>query len=464
MESMENLKFPETFLWGAGISSYQSEGAYDVDGKGLTVQDTRSVAAETADFKVASDFYHHYKEDIALMAEMGIKIFRFSISWARILPMGVGEVNEKGIQFYDDVINTCLSFGIEPLVTLFHFDFPQALAEQGGWLNRTTIDAFEQYATILFNAYGDRVTYWLTINEQNMMAMHSGILGIGNLSAKETMQQNHHMFVAQAKAMKLCHSICPNSKIGPAPNVSPVYPSSAKPEDVLAAQTYEVIRTWSYLDMAIYGEYHHKMWQYMKERDILPITEIEDDAILKEAKPDFIAFNYYNTQMVGAYCEDIQVCGTGDQQTTTGEKGLYIGFKNSNLETTSFGWIIDPVGMRIALNEVYGRYHLPLMITENGIGDYETLTDDKRIHDTYRIEFYRSHIKQMRNAIEDGVEVLAYCPWAALDLISTHQGFKKRYGFLYVNRTEENLLDLQRYKKDSFYWYRNVIASHGTDL
>jgi len=460
-----NLKgFPENFLWGAGTSAFQCEGAALEDGKGKSIQDIKPIQQGMADYCVACDFYHRYKEDIALLAEMGLKVFRFSIAWTRILPEGIGEVNRKGIAFYNEVIDTCLKYGIEPMVTMYHFDLPAVLDAAGGWLNPATIDAFEEYARILFENYGDRVKYWLTINEQNMMILHRAILGSGEVSKKDTMQENHHMMVAQAKAMILCHKICPNGKIGQAPNVSIVYPFSCKPEDVLAANIYSAIRNWLYLDVAVFGEYNALAWNYMREKDILPVYAEGDEEILKAAHPDFIAFNYYNTKTVTACGEDQSIEGEGDQQTTTGEAGIYLGLKNPHLPRTSFGWLIDPVGFRNALNEVYGRYHLPIVITENGIGEYDSLTEDGRIHDSYRIDFLRKHIEQMRLAINDGVDVFGYCPWSAMDLVSSHQGFSKRYGFIYVNRTETEMLDLKRYKKDSFYWYQRVISTNGEDL
>lgn len=461
---MENNNFTKDFLWGASISAYQCEGAVLEDGKGYTVQDIKDIPANQADFSVASDFYHHYEEDIELLAEMGINIFRIAISWARIFPTGKNTINQKGIDFYNKVIDKCKECGIEPFVTLFHFDLPLELAKQGGWLNKETVDAFEEYARVCFEHFGDRVKYWLTINEQNMIIMHSGILGLKELTAQENMQQNHHMLLAQAKAMILCHKMCPQAMIGPAPNVSPVYAKTTKPEDVMASKVYEAIRTWLYLDMAVYGKYNHLAWKYMQDKQCTPKIEESDFAILKAAKPDFIAFNYYNTQTVGAYHPGIEFNGKGDQQTTTGEKGVYIGYKNECLEKTEFGWLIDPVGFRVALNDVYSRYRLPIFITENGIGGNDNLDQEGKVHDQYRIEFYRKHIEQMKLAILDGVEVLGYCPWSAIDLVSTHQGFAKRYGFIYVNRSDTDLMDMKRYKKDSFYWYQNIIKTNGRHL
>ena len=399
------------------------------------------------------------------MAEMGMKTFRFSISWARLLPKGTGEVNQKGIDFYNNVIDTCLANGIEPFVTMYHFDLPAALDEKGGWSNPNTIDAFEEFSRLMFEHYGDRVKYWLTINEQNMMILHGSVIGTGDTNEKQLMQDNHHMLLAQAKAMKLCHEMCPNAKIGPAPNISAIYPNSCKPEDILAADTFSAIRNWLYLDMAVYGEYNATVWNYMRKKGILPEIKEGDMEIMKQGKPDFIAFNYYCTQAVADNPIGSSKGETkGDQQIAVGEEGVYQGVDNPHLPRTDFGWQIDPVGFRNTLREVYSRYRLPIIITENGLGAYDKLEADGSIHDTYRINYLREHIHQLQLAIDDGVNVFGYCPWSAIDLISTHQGFAKRYGFIYVNRDDEDIKDLKRYRKDSFYWYKKVIASNGEDL
>ena len=465
MEYQKLSNFPKDFLWGASTSAYQVEGAALEDGKGPSVQDVKDVIPGTADFKVASDFYHHYKEDIEMMAEMGMKTFRFSISWARLLPQGRGEVNQQGIEFYNKVIDTCIANSMEPFVTMYHFDLPAALDEKGGWSNPETIDAFEEFSRLMFTTYGDRVKYWLTINEQNMMILHGSILGTSDINEKQLMQDNHHMLLAQAKAMKLCHELCPNAKIGPAPNITSIYPNSCKPEDVLAADTFSAIRNWLYLDMAVYGEYNATVWSYMREKDILPEIKEGEMEIMKQGKPDFIAFNYYCTQAV---CEcpigENNSETVGDQQIAVGEAGVYKGVDNPYLPRTDFGWQIDPVGFRNTLREVYSRYRLPIIITENGLGAYDKLEEDGSVHDSYRINYLREHIHQLQLAISDGVKVFGYCPWSAIDLISTHQGFAKRYGFIYVNRDDEDIKDLKRYRKDSFFWYKKVIASNGEDL
>ncbi len=460
--------FPEDFLWGASTSAYQVEGASLEDGKGPSCQDVKQVPEGTSDLTVCADQYHHYKEDIALMAEMGFKVYRFSIAWTRILPQGTGEVNPKGIEYYNNVINECLKYNMIPLVTMFHFDMPAALDERGSWSNPDSVDWFVNFARVMFENFGDRVKYWLTINEQNMLTLVGPMIGTLRLPEgttnvlKETYQQNHHMLVAQAKAMALCHEMLPGAKIGPAPNISLIYPNSNKPADTIAAQNMNAIRNWLYLDMAVYGKYNNLVWSYLEENDATPEFHEGDAEALANGHPDFIGFNYYSTGTVEE--SDGTEVGGGDQQSSRGLPGIARTVKNPNLMKTEFGWEIDPIGYRNTLREVYSRYRLPIIITENGLGAYDTLTEDGKVHDPYRITYLREHIKQMQLAITDGVEMMGYCPWSAIDLISTHEGMKKRYGFIYVDRDEFDLRTLKRYRKDSFYWYKKVIASNGTDL
>lgn len=461
--------FPENFLWGASTSAYQVEGASLEDGKGPSCQDVKEVPAGTSDLKVCADEYHHYKEDIALFAEMGFKVYRFSISWSRMIPQGTGEVNPKGVAYYNNLINECLKYNIVPLVTMFHFDMPAALDERGSWSNPDSVDWFVNFAKVMFENFGDRVKYWLTINEQNMLTLVGPVIGTLHIPAgttnvlKETYQQNHHMLVAQAKAMALCHKMIPDAKIGPAPNISLVYAASCKPEDVLASQNFNAIRNWLYLDMAVYGRYNNLVWSYLEENDATPEFAPGDEEALANGHPDFIGFNYYSTATVA--CSDgSEALKDGDQQSAGGIPGVYKTVKNPNLPRTEFNWEIDPIGFRNTLREVYSRYHLPIIITENGLGAYDTLGEDGKIHDTYRINYLRAHIEQMRLAITDGVEMMGYCPWSAIDLISTHEGMRKRYGFVYVDRDEFDLKTMKRYRKDSFYWYKKVIASNGEDL
>ena len=462
--------FPKDFLWGASTSAYQVEGASLEDGKGPSCQDVKTVPEGTSDLKVCADQYHRYKEDIALMAEMGFKTYRFSISWSRLIPEGTGAVNPKGIEYYNNLINECLKYNIEPLVTMFHFDMPAALDKRGSWGNRESVDWFVNFAKVMFENFGDRVKYWLTINEQNMLTLVGPLIGTLHVPEgctnilKETYQQNHHMMVAQAKVMALCHEMLPNAKIGPAPNISLVYPASCKPEDVLAAQNYNAIRNWFYLDMAVWGKYNNLLWAYLEENDATPDFEPGDEEILASGHPDFIGFNYYNTATVAASDGTEKLDPGADQQQARGEAGFYRGIDNPNRTKTEFGWEIDPPGFRSTIREMYSRYRLPMIVTENGLGAYDKLTEDGKIHDPYRIEYLRRHIEQMHLAITDGCEMMGYCPWSAVDLISTHEGMVKRYGFIYVDRDEFDLKTLDRYRKDSFFWYKKVIASNGEDL
>ncbi|MBN1051883.1 glycoside hydrolase family 1 protein [Clostridium botulinum] len=466
-----NIKgFPENFLWGGSTSAYQVEGAWNEDGKGLSVIDMCDHPEGTADFKIASDHYHRFKEDVKLFSEMGLKAYRFSIAWTRIIPQGTGEVNEKGIKFYNDLIDELNKYNIEPVVTMFHFDLPYALEEKGGWSNRDTIDAFSKYAKVLFERFGSKVKYWLTINEQNTMILHPGAIGIpkgGKLpSKKELYQQNHHMLLAQAKVMNLCHEMCPNGKIGPALNTTAMYGETCNPLDAIAAHNWETIRCWSFLDMAVRGKYNKLAWNYLIDRGLEPIIEDGDMDIMKNAKPDFIAINYYSTATIAASKGDASDISAraGDQQIMLGEQGVYRAAENPYVDKTKYGWVVDPIGLRMTLRKVSERYDLPILITENGIGAPDKLEENETINDDYRIDYIRKHLEQLKLAINDGVEVMGYCPWSAIDVVSTHQGYGKRYGFIYVNRDEFDLKDLRRIKKKSFNWYKNVINTNGEEL
>lgn len=464
------LDFPEHFLWGASTSAYQVEGAWDEGGKSPSIIDMYEHPAGYADFTVASDHYHHFAEDIALFAKMGLKAYRFSIAWTRILPQGTGEVNLAGVEHYRAVIAECRKYGIEPVVTMYHFDLPWCLEQQGGWLNRATIDAFENYARVLFTEYGGEVKYWLTINEQNTMILHPGAIGLpkgGVLpSRKELYQMNHHMMLAQARVMKLCHAMCPQAKIGPALNLTAMYPETCRPEDAIAAHNWEVLRCWNFADVPVFGQYHPLAMRYLEDRGLTPEIQPDDWDALAGAKPDFIAMNYYSTATIAASRGDASDVSAraGDQQIMLGEEGVYRAAENPYVGKTQYGWVVDPTGFRYTLRKVCERYHLPILITENGIGAPDKLEADGSVHDPYRIEFYEKHLHAMREAITDGVDMLGYCPWAAVDVVSTHQGYAKRYGFIYVDRDEQDLRDLRRYPKDSFYWYQKTIAENGKNL
>ncbi len=471
--------FPEDFLWGASTSAFQVEGAYNEDGKGLSVADVKEIPKGTTDFKVASDHYHHYREDIELLAEMGFKEYRFSIAWTRIFPNGNDPVpNEKGLQFYDHLINELLKYHITPVVTLYHFDLPLALEkEYGGWRNSRIIGDFDRYCRTLFSHFGDRVKHWLTINEQNMMILYEVYIGDGEnlLPPKEKYDICHRMFLAQAKAMQACHELVPGGGIGPAPNIVAVYPETSNPKDVLAAMDYDQLRNRLYLDIACKGTYPEALWQWFMDNNCAPAIETGDVELLKDAKPDFIAFNYYGAMTVRYLPLDERLPEIGRDQDgnsarmafmtrLTSTPGVAIGVKNKYVKETSQNMTIDPVGLRITLRQLWERYQLPLLITENGCGVPDTLKDGDVIDDDYRIEYLKAHIEECRLAIHEGVKLMGYSPWSAIDLVSTHQGCTKRYGFIYVNRDEFDLKDLRRIKKKSFYWYKKVIATNGQDL
>ncbi len=476
MKHIRLAPFPEGFLWGASTSGFQVEGGWDADGKGMSVIDARSRHPEgTTDFKVASDHYHRLDEDLDLFTELGLKAYRFSVQWTRILPDGTGATNPWGIAFYHRLIDGLRERGIEPVLTMYHFDLPQALAERGGWGSRDTVDAFVEYARVLYDEYASKVRYWLTINEQNMMVMYADMFGAidGPMNSEVNVWvKNHHMLLAQAKAMTLLHEVAPDALMGPAPNIAAVYPMTCKPADVLAAEDFSAIRNWMYLDPVVHGRYHPVAWSYLRDLGVAPAIEDGDLETLAAARPDFIAFNYYSTHTVGAPADDDSDPDAdpepdraaeqeADQQIAAGEAGLYRAERNPHLATNEFGWEIDPDGFRLTFRALYERYRLPLLVTENGLGAFDTLTEDGQVHDQYRIDYLAAHIAAIQESITDGVEVIGYCPWSAIDLVSTHQGSSKRYGFVYVNREEFDLLDLARYRKDSFAWYRRVIAENG---
>ncbi|MBM6614926.1 glycoside hydrolase family 1 protein [Desemzia sp. RIT804] len=448
-------QFPKGFLWGASTSAYQVEGAWNEDGKGPSVQDMKDIPVGTTDFKTAVDHYHRVEEDVLLYKELGLKAYRFSISWSRV--MSKGEKNPKGLEFYRKLINLLKENEIEPIVTVFHFDLPYDIHEKGGWENRDTIQVFADYCQILFEEFGQDVKYWQTINEQNVMALAGSAIGTSNKSMKEKFQENHHMLVAQALVTKNYHNGHYPGKIGPAPNIASVYAASDKPEDQLAALYMSALRNWLFLDVAVYGKYNHNAWHLLEKIGASPTITVEDQELLKEGTCDYIAINYYNTMTVSAYYKKENKI---DQQSGFGIPGFFQSVENNNLLMTEFDWPVDPEGFRFTLNEVYSRYRLPILVTENGIGAKDILTAERSVHDDYRIDYLKQHIEQMRSAIEDGVEMIGYCPWSAIDLISTHEGIEKRYGFIYVNRSEEDLKDLSRYKKDSFYWYQKVIKNN----
>lgn len=462
-------KFPHDFLWGASSSAFQIEGGWDEDGKGMTVADYNAFQRShmQADSKVASDFYHHYANDIKLFKELGLKAYRFSISWARIIPDGDGDINPAGIDFYNNVINLLIEHDIEPLVTLYHFDLPFALVDKyNGWQDRRCIEAFRRYAQTCYRAFGDRVKKWQVNNEQNLMIRVNERMNMYHVQPenveKVRAQMDYNMFVAHAMATNDCHDMIKGSLIGPAVSSTMTYPSSNKPQDVWAAKMNDNFKTNYALEMYCFGDYPGYYKKYLTQCGIYPHTEPSDAQILKQAKPDFIAVNYYRT-LVASYlpADASHPIGTKEKDIDFDLYGYFKIEKNPHLPSSKYGAQIDPMGLRLVLNEYYHQYRLPMIITENGLGTPDELTADNKVHDDYRIDYIQQHIAACYDAMEDGVELFGYCPWSAIDILSSHQGFKKRYGFVYINRDDHDLKDLARIKKDSFYWYQNVIKNHG---
>ena len=467
--------FPKDFLWGASSSAFQIEGGWDEGGKGKTVADFNSFkrSDKQADSKVASDFYHHWKEDIALMAELGLSVYRFSISWARIVPDGDGEVNPEGIAFYDQVIDELIAKGIQPFVTLYHFDLPYALVDKyNGWADRRCALAFERYARICFEHFGDRVKYWQTINEQNLMIRVDERMNINVDDPLEAdrlrAQMDYHMFLGNALASAACHELVPGGKIGPAVSSTCTYPLSNRPEDVWAARMNDYLKTGYALEMYRYGSYSGLYMRYLEERGIVPKTFLGDDEILKAGVMDYLAVNYYRTLCASALpADEDHPAGSRayrGNEVDFDQYGWCRDERNENLKASEYGAQIDPMGLRIVLNDYYTRCRVPMIITENGLGMPDTLEPDGSVHDPYRIDYLRQHIEACELALGDGVPLMGYSPWSAVDLLSSHQGFRKRYGFIYVDQNDQQTGTLDRYRKDSFYWYKKVIASNGADL
>ncbi len=478
---LKDCGLPKDFLWGAASAAYQIEGAWDEDGKGPSVWDT-FVREPGRTFKgtngnIAVDHYHRYKEDIALMAEMGLKTYRFSISWPRVFPDGSGAINEKGMAFYEHIVDECRRYGIEPMITLYHWDLPQALADRyGGWESRHCIDDYVHYAETMFKRLGDRVKYWITFNEQNVfttlgwrLAMHPpGKKGADKLFYLV----NHHIFLAHALTVLRFKELVPDGKIGASFAYGPGYALDCRPENETAAQNYNELENYWWLDVYGYGEYPEVGEAYLREQGLMPEVTAEERALLKDAsrKLDFLGMNYYHTNVCEWNPEDganpygeVNTSGKKGSGAVTGRPGLYKNPPNPYLPTTDWDWAIDPEGLRYACRQLTSRYRLPIVISENGIGAFDKL-EDGRVHDSYRIDYLRMHVRAVEQAVHDGCPVIAYCIWSFTDLLSWLNGYQKRYGLVYVDRDESDGGSLDRYKKDSFYWYKKVIASDGQDL
>lgn len=466
------MSFPENFLWGGATAANQCEGAYLTDGKGLSTADVMTAGdkdtprritdgclpGENYPSHVAIDHYGHFKEDIALFGEMGFKTYRMSINWARIFPNGDDdEPNEAGLAHYDAVFDECHKYGIEPLVTLSHYETPLGLQKYGSWENRKVINFYLNYVKTVFTRYRSKVKYWLTFNEINCMSMSPWMAGgiAPDASEQVRMTAAYHQFLASAQAVQLAHEIDPENKVGMMYGGMFSYPNSCDPADVKANE--EFMRTnLFYPDVMCRGYYPaYKLKEFERRGIVLP-EELGDKEILRAGTVDFLSYSYYFTMVCGKKTNAMALdCGS-----------VVTGYTNPYVEQTPWGWSIDPYGLRYSLNLFYDRYQIPLMIVENGLGTYDKVEEDGSIHDPYRIDYLRAHIKAMKEAVEiDGVDLMGYTPWGCIDIVSAGTGeMKKRYGFIYVDADDECKGSLARSRKDSFFWYKKVIASNGEDL
>lgn len=474
--------FPEGFWWGAATAANQVEGAWRADGKGMSVADTMAAGSHEVLRRLSLDrslpahypgdegvgSYDRLEEDLALFADLGLRMYRFSIAWTRIFPHGDdAEPNEAGLRYYDRLIAGLRRYGIEPLVTISHNELPLHLAQKfDGWASREMIDCYLRLCRVLFERYRDDVRYWIPFNEINNLTLpltvflQGGIIpegmerfGDGSDDVERRFQAMHHVLVAAARAVELGRSINEGFRFGSMTCHITMYPLTCNPDDVLLSQREDALRNDFCADVQLKGAYPYYQRRFMEQQGIgVEITE-EDAALLRDNTHDFYAFSYY-----------MSVCQSSDPASAQTSGNIMGGARNPYLRESEWAWQIDPVGLRYTLNKVYSRYGVPIMITENGLGAPDALVDG-RVHDQYRIDYLRAHIEQMRLAIADGVDLVAYTPWAAIDLVSVSTGeMRKRYGFIYVDVDDEGRGSYQRYRKDSFGWYADVIRSNGSTV
>lgn len=477
----KKYQFPKGFLWGGATAANQIEGGHLEGGRGLSIADVMPGGKIRQSFRnnpnfdftidestyvypnhEAIDHYHRYKEDIALFGELGFKAYRMSISWSRIFPNGDERTpNEEGLAFYDMLFDELQKYGIEPVVTIVHNEIPLHLVkEYGGWKNRELLNFFERYVRAIYDRYKEKVKYWLTFNEINT-ALRMPLYSLGFIPKNEeekyqsVFQALHHQFLASALAVKLGHEMIPGSRIGCMVINAPIYAYDSNPENVLYAKEESRLFNHFCTDVHVFGEYPRFINRYWKEHKVK--LEIQDGDLesLREGKVDFISFSYYMS------CTE-KIVGEQNERVLGNMIG---GFKNPFLKASEWGWEIDPIGLRVALNEFYDRYRLPLFIVENGIGAVDRIEEDGSIMDDYRIDYFREHMKAMAEAIEDGVELMGYTSWGPIDIVSAGTGeMSKRYGFIYVDKQDDSSGTFNRIKKKSFDWYQKVIATNGEHL
>lgn len=479
------MSFPKGFYWGGATAANQLEGAWKEGGKGVSCADICTGGTAVQSKRItpvleegiiypshdAIDHYYRYKEDISLFAQMGFKMYRFSIAWTRIFPNGdENEPNEAGLKFYEDLIDECLKYNIEPMITISHYEVPFGLTKKwNAWADRRMINCYLKYCKAIFTRYKGKVKYWLTFNEINSATSKmGGFLSQGILNEIREMEfmdqkdipQNrfqglHHQFVASALAVKMAHEIDQNYQVGCMNIMATTYGLTCDPNDQIVAQKQNHLVNWFCSDVQCRGEYPNYMNRYFKENRIEIQKEEKDDEILKNGCVDFYTCSYYMSN-----------CQSADpEKQELGKGNILNGVANPYLKASEWGWQIDPIGLRFSLNEIWDRYRLPIFVVEKGLGAYDKIEEDGSIHDSYRIDYLRRHIEQMHEAILDGVDLRGYTPWGCIDLVSASTGeMRKRYGFIFVERYDDGSGDYSRRKKDSFYWYKKVIASNGEDL
>ncbi len=478
---MSQQGFPNDFLWGGAVAAHQVEGGWNKGGKGPSVVDVLTKGAHGVPRVItdtveadkfypnheAVDFYGNYKGDVALFAEMGFKCFRTSIAWTRIFPNGDEETpNEAGLQFYDDLFDELLKFGIEPVITLSHFEMPNHLVkEYGSWTNRQVMNFFVKFSLVVMERYKHKVKYWITFNEINNQKnwklpiwgyCNSGMVYADHEKPEQVLYQVlHHQFLASALVVKKGHEINPDFKIGSMIHMMPLYPASCRPEDMLLSQ--EMMRDkYQFSDVQVRGYYPSYLLKEWQRKGITVEMQEGDDAILRAGCVDYLAISYYMTNIVSV---------RKDEATDT--PSLFEGSRlNPYLPASAWEWQIDPDGLRFALSELYERYQKPIFIVENGLGAVDTVEEDGSINDDYRIDYLGAHIEAVREAINyDGVEVMGYTPWGCIDCVSFTTGeYKKRYGFIYVDKHDDGSGSMARSKKKSFFWYKNVIETNGKEI
>ena len=468
-------KLDKNFLWGGAIAANQAEGAYLEGGKGLSLMDVATAGSKGVSRTFTKeieedqyypnhegiDFYHRYKEDLALFEEMGFKCFRTSIAWTRIFPNGdETEPNEEGLKYYDDLFDEMIKRGMEPVVTISHYEMPLYLAkEYGGWANRKLIDFYVNFCKTIFNRYKGKIKYWMTFNEINSVIFMPEVAGVFDRSRDDfklrSYQAAHNQFVASAKAVQLGHEIDSENKVGCMVLTLVKYPLTSRPEDVALAEESMRYGMFAFTDIQVRGHYPHYVRKLVDKLGYQIDIEADDLEILKNGCVDFIGFSYYSSS---ASTTDTSIEKTGGN--------IVSGVKNPYLKTSEWGWQIDAKGLRYIMNRFYERYEIPVFIVENGLGYDDKVNDDGSINDDYRIAYLKEHIKEMKKAIlEDGVDCIGYTPWGCIDLVSAGTGeMKKRYGFIYVDRDNEGKGTFNRSKKKSFDWYKEVISTDGEIL